>query len=105
MPTFFFTGPASVVFAAIIVVIWHFRRDHRNWAFRKSDYAWVFLQSGVFYVMVILLIAHFYHGVSYVELLSRDFASGPQITIAFIVTALEASKSIWDQWHGQGHEI
>jgi hypothetical protein len=102
MHAVFFSGPTSVLAAALVAGVWHFRRSHRKWDFRKSDYAWVFLQGGVAYVMTVFLIEHFWFGTEYSKILERNFG-GPQINVAFIGALWESLKSVWDLWWGDGH--
>jgi len=102
MHALFFSGPAAVVFAGVMLAVWHFRRYYRNWDFRKSDYAWVFFQGGVAYVMAVFLVEHFYYEVSYADILNRNFG-GNVVTLAFFGALWESLKSLWDLWWGDGH--
>ncbi len=45
---------APLVFATLVVVVWHWRSQRRGWPKRKSDYVWAFIEGGVTYVMAAL---------------------------------------------------
>jgi hypothetical protein len=92
-------GVAPLLFGALIVIIWHFRRKRKEWPRRKPDYVWAFMDGGVTYVMASLLVVHYYTGDSYSEILENGFGE-IQVNIAFIGALFEATWSLWDLWTG-----
>lgn len=95
------SSAASLAFATLVLIIWHFRCRRRRWVKKKADYVWAFIDGGITYVMAALLIEHNLNGSSYSQILAHGFGE-PQVNVAFIGALFEATWALWDMWNGNG---
>src|ERR1051325_10262497 len=96
---FILSGWASLIFAILVTIAWHFRRTKLGLDRRQQDYLWAFLHGGIIYVMGALILVHNVDHVPFADILKKGFGE-TQVNIAFLGALFEALWGLWDMWLG-----
>jgi hypothetical protein len=100
MHAFLLSGLASLAFAALATIVWHYRRKRCGWPSRRQDYTWVFLHAGVVYVVACILVEHHVYKVPFDTLLANGYGD-QQVNVAFAAAIFESLRALLNMWTGE----